>query len=417
MMATMSMVVAPRSVATPDPSLAPTVDIVIPVYNEERILEASIGRLYQYLRTSMPLTWRITIVDNGSTDGTWRSAQTLAALWPGVTAMHLERKGRGLALRTAWSQSDAAVLAYMDVDLSTGLDALLPLIAPLVTGHSDVAIGSRLVAGAAVARGPKRELISRGYNLLLRTVFATRFHDAQCGFKAVRADVARRLLPAIADDEWFFDTELLLLAEHNGLRIHEVPVDWVDDDDSRVDISHTVAEDLKGVCRVARSFLSGHGRIDLDTAGRAPLVDDRGRQLVTFGLIGACSTGVSLAVFLWLRNSMGAVGANAVALTATTLANTWANRRYTFVRRGPVGRWRDYCGGLLAYGGGLAATTAALALVNSLRGGLGTEITALATTWFAATIVRFALLRRAPALETSQREANQREAHRCGVIR
>jgi putative flippase GtrA len=396
MMAPMSMVVAPRTVAEPDPARPPTVDIVIPVYNEEQVLETSIGQLHHYLRTSMPLTWRITIVDNASTDGTWQCAQTLAALLPGVTAMHVDRKGRGLALRTAWTQSDASVLAYMDVDLSTGLDALLPLIAPLVTGHSDIAIGSRLSAGAAVARGPKRELISRTYNLILRTVFAARFHDAQCGFKAIRADVARRLLPAVADDAWFFDTELLLLAEHNGLRIHEVPVDWVDDVDSRVDLTRTATDDLKGVWRLARSFLSGKGRIDLDTAGRAPLVDDMGRQLVTFGLIGVCSTVVSLAVFLWLHDPVGAIGANAIGLTATTLANTWANRRYTFVRRGPIGRWRDYRGGLLAYLGGLAASSGALALVIGLRGGLMAELVALFATWSVMAVVRFALLRRAP---------------------
>ena len=136
-------------------------------------------------------------------------------------------------MRTAWTASDAQIVAYMDVDLSTDLDALLPLVAPLVSGHSDVAIGSRLAAGASVARRPKRELISRVYNLMLRAAFAARVTDAQCGFKAVRADVARLLVPEIADNGWFFDTELLLLAEHNGLRIHEVPVDWVDDSDSR----------------------------------------------------------------------------------------------------------------------------------------------------------------------------------------
>ena len=146
-----------------------------------------------------------------------------------MRVVHIPTKGRGIALRTAWMASDAQVVAYTDVDLSTGLDALLPLVAPLVSGHSDVAIGSRLLSSANVARGPKREATSRAYNLLLRRAFSTRVHDAQCGFKAVRADVARELVPAIRDDGWFFDTEMLLLAEHNGLRIHEVAVDWVDD--------------------------------------------------------------------------------------------------------------------------------------------------------------------------------------------
>src|SRR5204863_1222385 len=165
-------------------------------------------------------------------------------------AVHMDCKGRGRALRAAWSASTAEVVAYMDVDLSTDLDALLPLVAPLVSGHSDVAIGTRLAPGAEVVRGPKREAISRAYNLLLKAALGAGFSDAQCGFKAVRADVARELLPLIEDDGWFFDTELLVLAERNGLRIHEVPVDWIDDPDSRVDVVRTAAGDLRGLWRM-----------------------------------------------------------------------------------------------------------------------------------------------------------------------
>src|SRR5262245_104741 len=198
----------------------------------------------------------------------------------------------------------------MDVDLSTDLDALLPLVAPLVSGHSDVAIGSRLAPGSSVARGPKRELISRAYNLILRTVLATRVRDAQCGFKAIRTDVARRLLPAVEDDGWFFDTELLMLAEHNGLRIHEVPVDWVDDPDSRVHVTQTAIDDLRGTARMARRFVVGKGRLDLGTAARPALDDDFGRRLVSFAAIGAVSTCVSLLLFLALLGPLGAVAAN-----------------------------------------------------------------------------------------------------------
>jgi hypothetical protein len=156
----------------------------------------------------------------------------------------------------------------MDVDLSTDLAALLPLVAPLVSGHSDVAIGSRLAPGAMVVRGPKREFVSRCYNLLLHVVFRTRVHDAQCGFKAVRADVARALLPHVVDNAWFFDTELLLLAERNGLRIAELAVDWVDDPDSRVEIVRTAFDDLRGIARLAWSFLRRRGRLDLGTLVR-----------------------------------------------------------------------------------------------------------------------------------------------------
>jgi len=270
----------------------PVVDVVVPVYNEERALVPSVRRLYGYLSEGFPFSWRITIVDNASTDATGVQADRLAAELPRARALHVDRKGRGLALRCAWGTSDADVVAYMDVDLSTDLDALLPLVAPLVSRHSDVAIGSRLAPGSRVARHPKRELISRCYNLILRTVFASDVHDAQCGFKAARADVVRRLLPAIEDDGWFFDTELLLLAEHNDLRIHEVPVDWVDDLDSRVHVLSTAIGDLKGVARLAYRFATGRGRVDLGPIARGGPSNDFGRRIVTFSLIGVVSTTV-----------------------------------------------------------------------------------------------------------------------------
>ena len=170
--------------------MAPMVDVVVPVYDEEQVLERSVERLHAYLSEHFPFTWRITIVDNASTDSTWRKAENLAAGLTNVQAIHLDRKGRGLALRTAWTASDATVVAYMDVDLSTDLDALLPLVAPLVSGHSDLAIGSRLVRSARVHRGLKRELVSRTYNRILHLTLRSRFSDAQCGFKAIRADRA-----------------------------------------------------------------------------------------------------------------------------------------------------------------------------------------------------------------------------------
>jgi glycosyltransferase involved in cell wall biosynthesis len=226
------------------------VDVALPVHDEEGDLERSVHRLHDHLVRRFPFPARITVVDNASTDRTWAIARQLEAELPGVRSIRLERKGRGHALRTAWSQSDSPVLAYMDVDLSTGLDALLPLVAPLLSGHSDVSIGSRLAPGARVVRGRKREVISRCYNLLLRAGLRTRFRDAQCGFKAISAQAARRLLPLVHDDSWFFDTELLVTAQRLGMRIHEVPVDWVDDPDSRVEILPTALEDLRGIWRL-----------------------------------------------------------------------------------------------------------------------------------------------------------------------
>jgi glycosyltransferase involved in cell wall biosynthesis len=237
---------------TTEPQEPPQVEIVIPVHNEARVLEANVTRLHQYLCDRFPASWRISIADNASDDGTWLVAQSLCARHPRVRAVHLDQKGRGGALKAVWSTSDAEVVAYMDADLSTDLDALLPLVAPVLSGHSELAIGSRLAPGARVVRGPKRELISRAYNVLLHLALRSRFRDAQCGFKAVRGDVARLLLPEVEDDGWFFDTELLVAAQRRGLRIAEVPVDWVDDPDSRVHIVSTAIEDLRGVWRLAR---------------------------------------------------------------------------------------------------------------------------------------------------------------------
>src|SRR6478752_3885228 len=235
----------------------PVLDVVVPVYNEQAALADSIHRLHRHLSDSFPYPVRITIADNASIDDTPRIAAELAADLDDVRVVRLEQKGRGRALHQVWADSDAQVLAYMDVDLSTDLAALAPLVAPLISGHSDLAIGTRLGRGARVVRGPKREIISRCYNLILKSTLAARFSDAQCGFKAIRADVAHRLLPHVTDTGWFFDTELLVLAERAGLRIHEVPVVCIDDADSRVTIIATALADLRGIIRLGTALARG----------------------------------------------------------------------------------------------------------------------------------------------------------------
>jgi glycosyltransferase involved in cell wall biosynthesis len=237
------------------------IDVVIPVYNEEEALEENVELLLAYLRAEFPFRFRVTIADNASTDSTGWIASVLAAQHAEVATLSIDRKGRGLALRTAWLASHADVVSYMDVDLSTNLESFLPLVAPILSGHSELAIGTRLAHHAHVRRRLKREVLSRGYNRLVHAAFRASFSDAQCGFKAVRADIAQRLLPLVRDDGWFFDTELLLVAERNGMRIHEVPVDWIEDLDSRVDLVPTVAGDLSGLWRVRRSFWHGGGRL------------------------------------------------------------------------------------------------------------------------------------------------------------
>ncbi|HEY8545757.1 MAG TPA: glycosyltransferase, partial [Acidimicrobiales bacterium] len=326
-----TLVAADRAEAPARPA---EVDIVLPVYNEAATLRASVLRLHTFLTERFPLSWRITIADNASTDGTWDLAQGLAEELDGVHALHLDRKGRGRALREAWSASESPVVAYMDVDLSTELEALLPLVAPLVSGHSDLAIGSRLAHGARVVRGPKREVISRGYNLLLKLTLRSGFSDAQCGFKAIRTDVARRLLPLVEDDAWFFDTELLVLAEHNGLRIHEVPVDWVDDADSRVDVVRTASADLQGIWRMVKRLAGGSLHVD-SLAGRPGRVQPSlTGQLVRFASIGLLSTALFSLLFYALAGQIGAVAAGVTAMVICSLANTAANRRVTFALRG-----------------------------------------------------------------------------------
>lgn len=383
----------------------PVLDVVIPVFNEETDLGPCVRRLHEHLTRTFPYPFRITIADNASTDRTPEVAAALAASVAGVRSTRLEQKGRGRALRTVWGESDAPVLAYMDVDLSTDLNALLPLVAPLISGHSDLAIGTRLARSSRVVRGAKREFISRAYNLLLRSSLSARFSDAQCGFKAIRREVATRLLPLVEDSGWFFDTELLVLAERAGLRIHEVPVDWVDDPDSTVHIARTAAEDLKGVWRVGRALAVG--ALPLDRLAR-PFGDDprdrtalpgvpRGlaRQLLGFCVVGALSTLLYLLLYSAARTAVGPQLANAAALLLSAVANTAANRRLTFGVRGRARAVRHQAQGLVVFAIGLALTSGSLAALGAANAkpGHSTELAVLVTANLAATVLRFLLFR------------------------
>ncbi|MBA2951965.1 bifunctional glycosyltransferase family 2/GtrA family protein [Streptomyces himalayensis] len=382
----------------------PVLDVVIPVYNEEKDLRPCVERLYDHLVRTFPYRFRITIADNASTDSTPQVAARLASTMESVRYFRLEQKGRGRALRTVWSASDAPILAYMDVDLSTDLNALLPLVAPLISGHSDLAIGSRLSRSSRVVRGPKREFISRAYNLILRGSLQARFSDAQCGFKAIRRDVAQVLLPLVEDTGWFFDTEMLVLAERAGLRIHEVPVDWVDDPDSTVHIVKTATDDLKGVWRVGRALATGS--LPLDRLTR-PFGDDprdrqlpgvpRGlaRQLVGFCVVGVLSTLFYLLLYSLCRSFAEPQVANALALLVSAVANTAANRRLTFGVRGRESAVRHQAQGLVVFGIGLALTSGSLAALDAAAGGPShsTELAVLIAANLAATVLRFLLFR------------------------
>jgi putative flippase GtrA len=351
---------------------APQVEVVVPVHNEERALALSVRRLHRFLSTEFPFSWRIVIADNASTDGTPAVAAALAVELPSVRWMRLEEKGRGRALRAAWSASDALVVCYMDVDLSTDLRALLPLVAPLLSGHSDVAIGTRLAHGARVVRGPKRELISRAYNRLLHTALRARFSDAQCGFKAVRRDAVEDLLGAVRDDGWFFDTELLVAAQRRGLRIYEVPVDWIDDPDSRVKIIRTAVDDLRGVARLMAAS-----------------------PVARFIAVGVVSTLAYALLFLLLRGPVGPAVANGLALLLTAVGNTAANRWLTFGVRGRTDLIRHHVRGAFVFFLTLALTTGALAVLHGLDEAPARwlELTVLVAASLVATVTRYVALR------------------------
>lgn len=374
------------------------VQIVVPVRNEERDLAPNIRRLRSFLDTSFPFDTDVCIADNGSSDGTYLLAQRLAASLDGVSAVQLAEPGRGRALKAVWSASTADVLAYMDVDLSTDLNALLPLVAPLVAGHSDLAIGTRLTRGSRVVRGPRRELISRSYNVLLHGVLGTRFSDAQCGFKALRREVAAELLPLVQDTSWFFDTELLVLAERAGLRIHEVPVDWVDDPDSRVALVRTALDDLRGVARVGADL--ARGRVPLGAVRQAlarPVLPSRPvglfERALRFGAVGVLSTIAYAVLYLVLRQAAEPQLANLLALLVTAVGNTALNRRFTFGVRGREGQGRHQLRGLMTFAVGWSLTASSLWLLHAAVAAPArwVEITMLTVANLVATVVRFSL--------------------------
>ncbi|MFT4088224.1 MAG: glycosyltransferase [Gordonia sp. (in: high G+C Gram-positive bacteria)] len=384
---------------------APVLDVVVPVYNEEQDLEQAVRRLHAHLAENVPYASRITVADNASTDATMQIATALADEFDDVRVVHLDQKGRGRALNAVWQASDAQIVAYCDVDLSTDLNALMPLVAPLLSGHSDVAIGTRLARSSRVVRGAKREFISRSYNMILRVGMRAHFSDAQCGFKAMRTDVARELLPYVQDTGWFFDTELLVLAERIGLRIAEVPVDWVDDPDSSVDIVATAVADLRGCARVGWELASGKLPIDQlrRNLGRerfnGPEIDGVPSgmvgQVVRFVAVGVASTLAYALLYLVLHKYVGAQVSNFLALAITAVLNTAANRRFTFGVSGREGLVKHHLFGWAVFLFGWAVTAGSLAGLHELHpnAGKGVELAVLIIANLVATATRFVGLR------------------------
>ena len=232
--------------------MSTSLEVVLPVLNEEKVLAASVNAVHGYFSSRMgDYDWRIAIADNGSTDLTPQIAERLCEIFERVALVRLEERGRGRALRKVWLESEADILGYMDIDLSTHLGDLIPLIEAIEREGYDLAIGSRLKEGARVeGRSWNREFISRSYNRIIRSMFHVDFEDAQCGFKLVSRRASRDLVPLVKDTGWFFDSELLILADKNGYRVKEVPVRWSDDPDSRVKVVSTALHDLTGLMRL-----------------------------------------------------------------------------------------------------------------------------------------------------------------------
>jgi len=393
-----------ETVVAGDP-VAPVLDIVIPVYNEEDDLETAVRRLRTHLSRHVPYSARITVADNASTDRTLAIAERLAGEVEGVRVVHLAAKGRGRALGAVWQASDAQIVAYCDVDLSTDLNALMPLVAPLISGHSDVAIGTRLSRDSRVVRGAKREFISRSYNMILKVAMRARFSDAQCGFKAMRSDVARELLPYVEDTGWFFDTEVLVLAERIGLRIAEVPVDWIDDPASSVDIVATATADLRGCARVGWALATGRlpidqlrrnlGRERFNGPEMAGVPSGMVGQVIRFATVGVASTVAYALLYLLLHGSVGAQAANFLALAITAVLNTAVNRKFTFGVSGREGMVKHHMLGWGIFIFGWLVTAGSLAGLHAWYpdAGRGVELAVLIIANLVATATRFVGLR------------------------
>lgn len=232
-----------------------SVEITVPVYNEEKELGKNITILYNFCNKELiNYNWHITIADNASNDNTPIIGATLSQKFSNLSLFRLEQKGRGRAVKRVWSQSGADYCVYMDLDLSTDLIHLPKLLEALNKGY-DIAIGSRLARGAKVeGRTFLRELTSRTLNFIfIKVLFQTRFTDAQCGFKAVTRKVVENLIPHIKDNEWFFDGELLIVGGKSGYKIYEEPVHWVDNPGSTVRLISTIWNDLSAMFRLFKT--------------------------------------------------------------------------------------------------------------------------------------------------------------------
>ncbi|WP_344836657.1 GtrA family protein [Nonomuraea dietziae] len=371
------------------------VEVVVPVHNEQRALRASIERLHGYLAGSFPYGFRITIADNASSDTTWQIAQELCRVPPGGERRPPGGEGAGTGAaagcgrpaRPTWSATWTSTCPPTSTPSS-------PLVAPLLSGHSDLAIGTRLVRTANVVRGPKREFLSRTYNLLLRGVMGAGFSDAQCGFKAARTEIAQALLPLSRTRSGSSTPSCCSWPSGTACASTRWPVDWVDD-----------------LGQQGRHRQDGRRRLRVHGPGwparrcrarpTCPCPRASSRRGCPRAWRGSCpaswSSGIVstlsyLLLYSLLRLVAPAYVANAVALFVTAVANTAANRRFTFGVKGSAGAIRHQVEGLIAFLVGLALTTGGLALLPS-GAPHRVELVAVIVANGLATLVRFLLLR------------------------
>ncbi len=227
------------------------VEICLPVKNEENILAANLQRILDFCqKADFRFSWKIVGIINGSTDKTASIFLDFKNRYPGlIDYVEFGVSGRGRVLKKYWQESGADVLSYLDIDLAVLPDQLPALIQPIIDGKADLVIGSRLLAGSNTRRSYLRETTSRFFNFLTHIFLPNKASDLQCGFKAIKADVFRKISPFVRDNYWFFDSELVILAQHFSYRLEEVPVDWAENRyrkrTSKVKVIRDIAKSLK----------------------------------------------------------------------------------------------------------------------------------------------------------------------------
>ncbi|MBD3359736.1 MAG: glycosyltransferase [Candidatus Buchananbacteria bacterium] len=228
--------------------------LALPVYNEEKVLEKSVLKLYNYFKNNIKDDWQIVIVNNASIDKTKKVADSLAQKFLKVDSLNLEDKGRGNALKNVWQKYEADIYAYCDIDLATDIFAFKKLFNSIINGSANIAIGARYIKGSQTKRTLNRLIYSKVYIFLVRLFFPTKIKDFQCGFKAVDKKTVSEILPLVKDKEWFFDTELLLIAEKNDFKIKEIAVQWKENPETKVKFIRTIYDYIENLIKFKKYY-------------------------------------------------------------------------------------------------------------------------------------------------------------------